>query len=239
VLKNLVMITTRQIYSVMQFIALIVISFFLAFLFILEMPGTLARSFETLSDVSKREFGILFGHLSTIWNGWLRSTVITSIIIGATTALELFVFGIPYAGVLGVISGLLNLIPTFGALLAYLLISVVTYTEGSSYLALNPMALTLLVLITNVCINQFIRLVIFPRLAGKAVHLPVFLVILGLVVAAVLWGVVGVILVVPLLGTAREILNYLMRKINRKDPFPGEEPGTFFSPRDSPYCNPG
>jgi len=55
----------------------------------LEMPANIARSFQSLSDVSQREFGILFDRLSNVWNGWLRSTVISSIIIGTTTALEL------------------------------------------------------------------------------------------------------------------------------------------------------
>jgi len=225
---NVIVYIGDQLSNMVMFISIIAVSFFLAFLFILEMPANLQGSFRSLSDVSQHEFGILIDRLSNVWNGWLRSTVITSIIIGSTTALELFIFGIPHAGVLGVITGLLNLIPTFGPLISYLLIIFVTYTEGSSWLSLSPIALTLLVWIVNLLINQVIRLVIFPRLAGKAVRLPVFLVILGLVVAAVLWGVIGVILVVPLLGTVREVLYYALRKINRQDPYPGEEPQAGF-----------
>jgi predicted PurR-regulated permease PerM len=72
-------------------------------------------------------------------------------------------------------------------------------------------------------LNQFVRLVIYLKLAGKASRLPVFSIILGLVIGGVLWGVLGVILVVPLLGTVREILTYLVRKINLQDPYPGEQ----------------
>jgi predicted PurR-regulated permease PerM len=222
-LENLASFVGRQLSMAMQFISLTAISFFLAFLFILEMPANLQRSFQSLSSVSQREFGILFDRLSNVWNGWLRSTVITSIIVGTTTALELALFGIPYAGILGVITGFLNLVPTFGPLISYILIFIVTYTQGSSYITWSPLTLALVVVIVNMLVNQVIRLVIFPKLAGKAVHLPVFLVILGLVVAAVLWGVIGVILVIPLLGTVREGLNYVLRKINRQDPYPDEQ----------------
>ena len=224
VLDNLLGFVGQQLSFAITFITFATLSIFLAFLYILEMPANMARSFQTLSNVSQREFGILIDRLSNVWNGWLRSTVITSLIIGTTTALELFLFGIPYAGILGVVTGFLNLIPTFGALVSYLLIIIVTYTQGSSYLTLNPLTLTLLVWGVNVLINQVARLVIFPRLAGKAVHLPVFFVILGLVIAAVLWGVIGVILVIPLLGTVREVISYVLKKINRQDPFPGEQP---------------
>jgi predicted PurR-regulated permease PerM len=228
ILSNAISYVGSQLSSAMTFISLTGISFFLAFLFILEMPANLQGSFKSLSSVSQREFGILIDRLSNVWNGWLRSTVITSIIVGVTTALELTLFGIPNAAIICVITGFLNLVPTFGPLISYLLIIIVTYTQGSSYLAWSPITLTLVVLIINMLINQVIRLVIFPKLAGKAVHLPVFLVILGLVVAAVLWGVIGVILVIPLLGTVREGLSYVLRKINREDPYPGEEPQAGF-----------
>ena len=213
-----------QLRFVAAFITYTCLAVFLSFLFILEMPANIQRSFHSMSEVSQREFGILTDRLSAVWNGWLRSTVITSIIIGTATGLELYLFGIPYAGILGVITGFLNLVPTFGPIISYLLIIFVTYTQGSTRLDLNPATLTLLVWVVNLLINQVVRLVIFPRLAGKAVHLPVFFVILGLVVAAVLWGVIGVILVIPLLGTVREVLQYVIRKINRQDPYPGEQP---------------
>lgn len=228
VFRDLVSLIGRQLSGTLQLIIYTATAVFLAFLFIIEMPANLRHSFRSLSDVTQREFGILFSRLSTVWNGWLRSTVITSIIVGVTTALELYIFGIPYASILGVVSGLLNLIPTIGPLISYTLILLVTYTQGSSYLSLSPVALTILVLGVNVLTNQVIRLVIFPKLAGKAVHLPLFLIILGLVVAGFLWGVIGVILVVPLLGTVGEVLKYVLRKINRQDPYPDEEPQSGF-----------
>jgi predicted PurR-regulated permease PerM len=231
-LESFFVFILNQLKLLVTFVSFSSISIFLAFLFILEMRANLARSFQSLSDVSQREIGILFDRLSNVWNGWLRSTVITAAIIGTTTGLELFLFGIPYAGILGVITGFLNLIPTFGALVSYLLIILVTYTQGSSYLTLNPFTLTFLVWGINVLMNQVTRLVIFPRLAGKAAHLPVFFVILGLVVAAVLWGVIGVILIVPLLGTVNEVLKYVLRKINRQDPYPGEQPQAGFWTRE-------
>jgi predicted PurR-regulated permease PerM len=117
-------------------------------------------------------------------------------------------------------------------LVSYLLIIVVTYTQGSSYLTLNPLTLTVLVWGINMLVNQVVRLVIFPRLAGNAIRLPIFFVILGLVVAAVLWGVIGLILVLPLMGTVREGLNYVLRKINRQDPYPGEQPPAGFWRRE-------
>jgi predicted PurR-regulated permease PerM len=222
-IENLAGDLTGRLSFAAGFITITGVSLLLAFLFILEMPSNLAHSFQRMSDASQRELGILLDRLASVWTSWLRSTGISSIIVGVTTALELWLFGIPYAGILGVIAGFLNLIPTIGPLIAYILIIFVTYTQGSTRLSLSPGALTLLVWAVNVIGNQVIRLYIYPRLAGKALHLPVFLVILGIVVALVLWGVIGVILVVPLLGTVGELLRYVLAKINRREPYPGEE----------------
>jgi predicted PurR-regulated permease PerM len=198
-------------------------SLFLAFLFLLEMPSIFRNSFQSLSDVSRREFGILFNRMAAVWNGWLKSTVITSLMIGVFTGLELYILGIPYAGLIGLIAGFLNLIPSIGPLITYIIIILVTYTQGSSWITLPPLTLTILVLGINLLFNQFARLVVFPRMAGKAVRLPVFMIILGLVIGVTLWGVIGAILVIPLLGTIREMLTYVTRKINMQDPFPGEQ----------------
>jgi predicted PurR-regulated permease PerM len=127
--ENLTAYISNQLGMIARFFSFTAITLFLAFLFIPEMPASISRSFRSLSAVSQREFGILLDKLSDVWNGWLRSTVITSVIIGLTTGIELFLFGIPYAGLIGVITGFLNLIPTFGALISYLLVIVVTYTH--------------------------------------------------------------------------------------------------------------
>jgi predicted PurR-regulated permease PerM len=102
--------------------------------------------------------------------------------------------------------------------------SFVTYSQGSSNFTINPFTLTLIVWGINLLINEFVWLVIFPRLAGKAIHLSVFFVMIGLVIGAGLWGVIGVILVIPVLGTIREVLQYVLRKINLQEPYPGEQP---------------
>jgi hypothetical protein len=45
---------------------------FLAFLFILEMPTNIARSFQSLSDVSQREFGIPYSSVPGVITGFLN-----------------------------------------------------------------------------------------------------------------------------------------------------------------------
>ena len=47
-------------------------------------------------------------------------------------------------------------------------------------------------------------------------------IIVGIIVGTALGGALGAFLIVPILGTARVIVLYLMAKVMQHDPFPGE-----------------
>jgi hypothetical protein len=48
-------------------------------------------------------------------------------------------------------------------------------------------------------------------------------IIIGIIIGTALGGALGAFLIVPILGTVRVIVMYLMAKIMQRDPFPGEE----------------
>jgi predicted PurR-regulated permease PerM len=88
---------------------------------------------------------------------------------------------------------------------------------------MNVGTFTLLVLVVNVLITQVIWNVIAPKILGDAVRLPLPVIILGVFLGAGVGGILGAFLAVPILGTVRVIVLYLISKITLSDPFPGEE----------------
>ena len=67
------------------------------------------------------------------------------------------------------------------------------------------------------------------RCDRMAVSLPLPVIIIGIIVGTALGGALGAFLIVPILGTARVIVIYLMAKVRQRDPFPGEEMPQFES----------
>ncbi len=197
---------------------------FVALLLLLEIPG-LHRALVKMEDPFEREFAILFQRIYAVWVGFLRGQVIVGIIVGGATWFQLRVMGIPNAELVGVIAGVVSLIPTIGSLIALVPVALAPLIGGASaFPELERGTLILITVIVNILITQtFVMNVIAPRIVGSAVRLPVPIIILGLFVGAAFGGVLGALLVAPIMGTARVVIEYVLLKIRGGDPYPGEE----------------
>jgi predicted PurR-regulated permease PerM len=80
----------------------------------------------------------------------------------------------------------------------------------------------LLVVGINLVVSQIIWNGVAPKIIGSAVALPLPVIIVGIVIGTAVGGVLGAFLVVPILGTLRVIVYYLIMKITQRDPYPNE-----------------
>jgi predicted PurR-regulated permease PerM len=143
--------------------------------------------------------------------------------IGVIDWLGLTVLGIPGAPYLGIISGLLEIVPNIGPVIATIPAVVVALLQGSTYLRVSPLFLALLVVAFYTLVQQFENNLIVPRVLGKAMNLPPLVVMTGALVGAEVGGVLGVMLATPVIATMRDIVSYVYRKILGENPFPPEE----------------
>jgi predicted PurR-regulated permease PerM len=74
----------------------------------------------------------------------------------------------------------------------------------------------------------FLAEVVFPKIVGNAASLPVIVIIPAVIIAAAVAGPLGTVIVVPSLGFAAEIVQYLVSKVRGGDPYPGEAEPVFF-----------
>jgi predicted PurR-regulated permease PerM len=136
------------------------------------------------------------------------------------------VIGIPGAFVLGVVAGFLTLIPDVGPFLAAVLAIGVALLEGSNWswmpassfmVALIALAIYLiLIIIKNIWLRPFIM--------GRSVHMHEALVLISIILATILWGILGALLIVPVLASFVVIFDYLRRRVMGMPPFPPKEP---------------
>ena len=61
---------------------------------------------------------------------------------------------------------------------------------------------------------------IVPQVFSEAVELHPLVVMAGVLAGASIWGLLGALLAAPIIGTGKEIFQYLHRKMLNKDPFP-------------------
>ncbi|GMR19392.1 MAG: AI-2E family transporter [Patescibacteria group bacterium] len=121
--------------------------------------------------------------------GWLRAQVLLMIIVGVLSYLGLSALGVEYALPLAVIAGLFEVIPTIGPIIAAIPALLVGF--GTS------VWLGVWILVLYIIIQQLENNLIVPRIMGRAVGLSPLTALIILFVGGVLYGVVGLLLAIP------------------------------------------
>ena len=178
----------------------ITITFMTLFL-VIDLPN-LSRSLHSLlyPRESARTAGLEERITRTIGRYALGAVAIATI-AGTVQGTAAWLLGVPFALALGIIAGLLGLIPQVGATLAAVVLSLVALTQGV------PQALIMLA----VCIGyqQVENYVLQPTIQGRAADISGFFVIASVVVGAALLGVVGALIAVPLTASAQIVVREL------------------------------
>jgi len=157
--------------------------------FTAALPGDLRSEAELLRQSADRSFG-----------GFLRASLLLALIYGTATLLILAPFGVPFAGLLAVVAGLVMIIPFFGPLIA--MVPVLAATILGAPGAFIPVLL-LTMLLQQVTLN-----VIGPRLMANVIGIHPLFVFLAILLGARIAGFWGVLLAMPVAGIANTFLRY-------------------------------
>ncbi len=117
--------------------------------------------------------------------------------ISAYTAL-----GIKHAIFFGVIGAILNIIPYVGPFFGVLLPIIYAFLTKDSLF--YPIAILVIYQIIQTVEGNYLT----PKIVGGNVNLNAFVTLLGLLVGGTIWGVAGMILVIPVMAVIREIFDF-------------------------------
>jgi hypothetical protein len=140
------------------------------------------------------------------------------------------ILGIPGAFVLGVVAGLFTLIPDVGPFLAMVLAAGVALLEGSTWIPLSNFWVTGIVLIVYLVLINLKNFFLRPYIMGRSVHMNEALVFIAIIIATILQGILGALLVVPVLASVVVIAGYLQRRVLGLPPFEDDGSTQFTAP---------
>lgn len=172
----------------------------LSFYFALQETGiddflrliTPARNEEYVIDLwgrAKKKIGL-----------WMQGQILLSVIVGVLVSLGLFIMGVPYALLLGILTAMAELVPIFGSLVAGTAAVVVAFSTGG-------VALAFIVAGLYIIVNQFETNLIYPLVVKKVIGIPPLLVIIALIAGGEVAGFLGVLLSVPVAAAAQEFFS--------------------------------
>ena len=161
---------------------------------------------------SSFEIGMLIYHrVGHQLQDYIRGILIQSGIMSVITSIGFFAIGIDAPILLGVIAGMLNLIPYVGPLLAMVLPVLLALAHAPVDIWLVGAAI-LVILVAQIIDN----VVVIPSVIAKSVSLHPLAVIIGIIVFGNLFGFIGMVLAIPALSTANIIYAGLYQGIRTR-----------------------
>lgn len=180
-----------------------VVSIFLipvyVFMMLFYQPIIVGFLHDVFGKNHREELNEILPVTKDIIKNYLIGLIIETAIVATLNSIGLFILGIEYALLLGLLGGLLNVIPYLGAIIAaglYMIVALVT-KDHPSY--------ALFVLINYLVIQFIDNNFLVPKIIGSKVKLNAFVSIVAVIAGGALWGIPGMFLSIPLLALVKVI----------------------------------
>ena len=141
---------------------------------------------------------------------YIKGYAIDSFIVGLLTAIVCIILKIDYAVVFGILVMILNFIPYIGAIISYLIVSLYALATGGPVFALITFVSLIIIQIIDANVLQ-------PNIIAKSVDLHPVVVIGGLIVFNLLFGVVGMLIAMPVLAGIKVYIRYKFNLDDEED----------------------
>jgi predicted PurR-regulated permease PerM len=185
------------------FLALFTILFIC--LFLLTDIGNMKRSLGSVLMPGQEERWLgVWDRVTEAVSRWAIGVVVIATIAGTVQGLTAWLLGSSFAVGLGVIAGLLDMIPNIGATIAGFILVPALWAEEGLTAALIMLAVVLVY-------QQVENNIVTPKIQGKAVNISAFFIIVSVTLFGALLGVLGALTAVPLAATVQIFVQELTK----------------------------
>ena len=133
---------------------------------------------------------------------YILGLLLEMVIVAGASCLALWIVGVKYAILLGLIIGLFNVVPYIGIITALVLSTLVTFaTAGTTQL--------LLVIGTILGIHLVDSNVLLPVIVGSKVRINALITVLGVIIGETIWGIPGTFLAIPVIAIAKIVFDHI------------------------------
>ena len=139
-----------------------------------------------------------------VFSNFIGGQLTEAIILGLLCFLGMVILKIPYATIISVIITITALIPMVGALIGTGI--------GALFILVTQPFKTITFIIFIIILQQIEGNFIYPKVVGKTVGLPGIWVIVAITIGASLWGLIGMIISVPITSIIYSLINNNVNK---------------------------
>jgi predicted PurR-regulated permease PerM len=172
--------------------------FVLAYLMVLEGPLAVDGFINLFRPATGERIRRVGGDCARSVTGYVSGNLLISIICGAITYVSLLVMGVPFAGLIALFVGIVDLIPLVGATLG----GIVAVVAGF----IHSVPAGIVVLVVFIVYQQVENHLLQPVIYARTVRLNPLTVIIAILIAAELAGILGALLAIPVASIVQVVL---------------------------------
>jgi predicted PurR-regulated permease PerM len=191
---------------------------FMTFFMLLEGPAWTDRLYGLLRPESQPRWRAVGHDVYRTVGGYVTGNLLISVIAGGSTTIVLLIMGVPFSIALGLIVGILDLIPLAGATVAGIIVGAVAF--------LHSIVAGVVVVVFFIVYQQIENHLLQPVVYGRTVQLSPLAVLISVLIGAELAGVLGALAAIPVAGALQVLLRDILEHRRARGAAPAEpEPG--------------
>lgn len=193
------------------------ISFFVflvaGFYFLQHGKDWLDKLGEFLPHTDKVELEILYKKITQVLSNYLRGQIFLIVLMSTVTWIALSILQVKYALMIGIFTGFAEIIPIIGPIVAGTIAVSIAAFDGVSSFGLSPVFQGLIVAAVYFLLRQIEDIFVIPHVLGHATRLHPLVVLFAVLAGGHLWGVLGMILAVPVAALIRVFYDFYLSKV--------------------------
>ncbi|MEX2557445.1 MAG: AI-2E family transporter [Actinomycetota bacterium] len=199
-------------FGVIHILITLIIGIILSIYILLDMPKIQRSMRNILPEGRREEIAGLAENIGNVLGSFFRGQLLVALFVGIASAVGLTVIGIPFAAVVGLIAGVFNLVPLIGPFIGAIPAVILALLSDQPIDALWA-GLWLLT------VQQVDNHIISPNVMARTVKLHPITVMLALLAAGSLFGLFGMLLIVPGVATVKMLAGHFWNKRSVREAF--------------------
>ena len=185
-------------------------------IYVLSSKDQLRRQSRLLIDTYFSRYAstvyYVTGILHQRFRGFFAGQTIEAFILATLCTVGMMIFNFPFATTVGILVGFTNIIPVIGAYLGGLLGTILVLTQSPKQ--------AFFFLIFLIILQQFESNIIYPKVVGGSIGLPAIWVLFSVIIGGSVFGIIGMLIAVPLSASIYQIIKDNVRKRQSQQPSP-------------------
>lgn len=195
------MVVGATVLSLSSILLFLVFTFIYTFFFLLYRALIMKFLVSVFLEENKMLVHDIIEQVQYIIRKYIIGLLIQMGVIALAVSIIFWALGIKYAFLLGLITGVLNVIPYIGIFVALVLSTLITFATATL------LSKVLLVIVALVVVHLLDSNILLPIVVGSKVRINALITVLGVIIGEMIWGISGMFLSIPVIAVLKIIFD--------------------------------